>query len=55
VIVVVLVLDLSGFRGENGIRFLPLIILFHRSDGETSAFSSTSTSTNPPAKSKFGI
>jgi hypothetical protein len=32
-----IVLDLLGFCGEEGIRF-PLVILFNRSDSETSAF-----------------
>ena len=41
VLVVVLVLDVLGFCGENGVR--SVMILFDRCDGETSAFSSTST------------
>jgi hypothetical protein len=45
VLVVVLVLDVFGLCGEKGIR--SLIILFDRSDGETSAFSSTSTKGQP--------
>jgi len=35
VLVVVLVLDVLGFCGEKGI---PVMILFDRSEGETSAF-----------------
>jgi hypothetical protein len=42
VLVVVLVLDLLGLCSEKGIRF-PIMILFNRSDSETSASSSTST------------
>ena len=49
VLVVVLVLDLLGFCGEKGIR-LPVMILFYSSDGETSAFSSTSTSRSTSTK-----
>ena len=44
VLVVVLVLDVFGLCGEKGIR--SVMILFDRSDGETSAFSSTTTSTS---------
>jgi hypothetical protein len=51
VLVVVLVFGVVGFCGEKGIRFPPMMILFNRSDGETSAFSGTgtsrSTSTSP--------
>jgi len=43
VLVVVLVLDVLGFCGEKGI---PVMILFDGSEGETSAFSSTSRSTS---------
>jgi len=39
VLVVVLVLDVLGFCGEKEIP--SIMILFYRSDGETSAFSST--------------
>ena len=45
VLVVVLVLDVFGLCGEKGIR--SVMILFDRSDGETSAFSSTSTKGQP--------
>jgi hypothetical protein len=48
VLVVGLVLDVLGLCGEKGIR--SLIILFDRSDGETSAFSSTSTTTSTSTK-----
>jgi hypothetical protein len=44
VLVVVLVLDVLGLCGEKGVR--SVMILFDRSAGETSAFSSTSTSTS---------
>jgi hypothetical protein len=52
VLVVVLVLDLLGFCGKKGIRF-PIMILFNGSDSETSAFSSTSTSTNKPFRNRL--
>jgi len=48
VLVVVLVLDVFGLCGEKGIR--SVMILFDRSDGETSAFSSTSTTTSTSTK-----
>jgi hypothetical protein len=48
VLVVVLVLDVFGLCGEKGIR--SIMILFDRSDGETSAFSSTSTTTSTSTK-----
>jgi hypothetical protein len=47
VLVLVFVLDLLGFCGEKGIRFPPNdFVQFNLSDGETSAFSSTSRSTS---------
>ena len=45
VLVVVLVLDVLGLCGEKGVR--SVMILFDRSDRETSAFSSTSTKGQP--------
>ena len=43
VLVVVVVLDVFGLCGDKGVR--SVMILFDRSDRETPAFSSTSTST----------
>ena len=52
---IVLVLDLLGFCSEKGIRFSPNdFVQFNRSGGETSAFSSTSTSRSTSTRARLG-